>query len=239
MVTRGGSKPSYLLVADDIFIFCNGNKNSLENLMKLLMHYQESSGQIVNRRKSKCFVGGVSELRRRKIVGRMQMDLSEFLDKYLGIILNPGRVKTSQVWGMVELLQQLLKLLSKSVKKIIRNFLWSSDPAVKKLITVKWDEVCAPFEEGGLGFRRLEVINKALLMELLWKIENEHEEWTDFMRDKYKHKNGEWITSYRQSSTWPGLKWVMHHINEGSRWLVGDGRDISVWRDKWVKNLHS
>ncbi|XP_026417145.1 uncharacterized protein LOC113312622 [Papaver somniferum] len=41
------------------------------------------------------------------------------------------------------------------------------DPTVKKLITIKWDKVNAPVVEGGLGLRRLEVMNKALLMKLL------------------------------------------------------------------------
>ncbi|XP_026399201.1 uncharacterized protein LOC113295056 [Papaver somniferum] len=112
------------------------------------------------------------------------------------------------------------------------------DPAVKKLITVKWDEVCALLKEGGLGLRRFEIINKALLMKLLWKIENVHEEWTDFMRAKYKNKNGEWFTSYKQSSIVPWLEWVMHHVNGGSRWLIGVGKDVSVWKDNWVKDLN-
>ncbi|XP_026383722.1 uncharacterized protein LOC113279236 [Papaver somniferum] len=245
------------------FIFCNGNKRSLDKLMLLLLKYQQASGQVVNREKSKCFVGGVTENMRRSIAESLQMELSEFPDKYLGVILDPGRVKTSQVWGIVEMLQRLLtrwigKILAfpsrlnlvkfvlcsipiynmsvyrwpttvvKECERIIRNFLWYGDPAVKKLIIIKWVEVCAPMEEGGLGIRRLEVVNKALLLNLFWKIETEDEEWTNFMKSKFKNNKGEWITTYKQSSIWPGLKWVMKDLKEGSRWLVGDGNNISV-----------
>ncbi|XP_026383776.1 uncharacterized protein LOC113279290 [Papaver somniferum] len=149
-----------MIQEDDIFVFYNGHKKSLEQLMQLLMKYQQASGQMVNKSKSKCFVVGVTESRRREITGFLQMELSDFPDKYLGVILKPGRVKKSQVWSIAEILQKLLAG-------------WMGDPAVKKLITVKWDEVCAPMEEGGLGIRRLEVVNKDLLMKLLWRIETE------------------------------------------------------------------
>ncbi|XP_026435209.1 uncharacterized protein LOC113332928 [Papaver somniferum] len=245
-------------------------KKSLENLMKLLLDYQNASGQVINKRKSKCFVGGVTESRRRIIAESLQMELSEFPDKYLGVILCPGRVKIYQVWGMVELMHKMLagwmgqmlsfsdrltlvksvlcsvpvynmsvykwpKNVIKECEKIVRNFLRSGDPAVKKLIKVKFDEIFAPVTEGGLGIRRFETINKALLMKLFWKMKIEEVERTNLMNAKYKDKSGAWITNYRKSSIWPGLKWVMNEVHEGSRWLVGDGKEISVCRDEWIK----
>ncbi|XP_026454189.1 uncharacterized protein LOC113355526 [Papaver somniferum] len=235
MVNRGGWQPTHLMFADDIFIFCNGHKKTLENLTELLYKYQISSGQEVNKAKSKCFVGGVSTLRQNNIAEKMQMELSSFQDKYLGVILTQGIVKRHQVWGIVKMMQKMLagwmgKLLAFSARLTLVI------PSVKKLVTVKWDEVNSPVEEGGLGLRILEVINKALLMKLLWKIENEDVEWTLFMRSKYKDKNGEWIKYHKHSTIWPGLKWVISEVQEGSRWIVGDGENISVWRDKWIKD---
>ncbi|XP_026459791.1 uncharacterized protein LOC113360499 [Papaver somniferum] len=159
--------------------------------------------------------GGISDTRRNGIADYLQMGLSELRDTYLGVILFPGRVKTYQVWGMLELMQKMLagwiafqftivykwpKNVILECERIVRNFLWSGDPAVKKLITVKWDEVNAPTTEGGLGLSRLEVMNKSLLMKLLWKIETEDVEWTNLLRSKYKNKNNEWTTTYKQSS---------------------------------------
>ncbi|XP_026450621.1 uncharacterized protein LOC113350706 [Papaver somniferum] len=149
-------------------------KKSLENLMGMLMDYQNASGQVINKMKSKCFVGGVTESRKRLIAESLQMELSEFPDKYLGVILCPDRVKSYQVWGMMVIMHKMLdgwmgKLLSfadkltlvksvlcsvpvynmsvykwpknviKECEKIVRNLLWSGDPAVKKLITVKFE----------------------------------------------------------------------------------------------------
>ncbi|XP_026400160.1 uncharacterized protein LOC113296035 [Papaver somniferum] len=152
MVNRGGFQPTHLMFADDIFIFCNGHKKNLQNLMDWV-------------------------------------NIKKHQDKYLGVILNPGRVKTYQVWGMVKMMQKMLagwmgKLLAFSVRltlvkfvqssmpiysmsvykwpksviliveRIIRNFLWSGDPDVEKLVTVKWGQLNAPIEEGEIGFKK-------------------------------------------------------------------------------------
>ncbi|XP_026410495.1 uncharacterized protein LOC113305697 [Papaver somniferum] len=158
------------------------DKRNIGKLIKLLKDYQQSSGQIVSMEKSKCFVGGTSEARKNLIAEYCGMSLSKFPDKYLGVNLVPGKIKSSHVWECVEALQSKMpgwmgKMLSfqerlilvkhvlcsipiynMSVYKwprkvllacdrIIRNFLWSGDPSKKKLLTVKWEEVNAPFAE--------------------------------------------------------------------------------------------
>ncbi|XP_026451543.1 uncharacterized protein LOC113351839 [Papaver somniferum] len=104
----------------------------------------------------------------------------------------------------------------------------------KKFITISWDKVCTPIEEGGLGIRRFEDINKALLMKLLWKILTSDEEWEKFFLAKYQDKNGVWITHFKKSSIWTGIKWVLHDFEDNTRWMVGDRKKISVWKDTWI-----
>ncbi|XP_026434585.1 uncharacterized protein LOC113332125 [Papaver somniferum] len=67
MVNRGGCQPSHPMFVDDTFIFCNGHKRTLDNLMGLLTRYQAAYGQTVNRAKSKCFIGGVTKDRKQVI----------------------------------------------------------------------------------------------------------------------------------------------------------------------------
>lgn len=107
---------------------------------------------------------------------------------------------------------------------------------MRKTVTLKWDKVYSPLEEGGLGIRRLDIINKALLMKLVWKVQQGEEVWALFFQSKFKKKNREWITYYRESSIWTGLRSVMNDVEENSRWLVGDGKNIDVWEDAWIKD---
>ncbi|XP_026459728.1 uncharacterized protein LOC113360434 [Papaver somniferum] len=109
------------------------------------------------------------------------------------------------------------------------------DPAKRKSITLKWDKVCSPFEEGGLGLRRLEIMNKPLLMKLWRKMLNSKEEWARYFQEKFLTKNGEWIGYYKKSYILPGMKWISEDVKNFTRWIVGNGANVSVWYDIWIK----
>lgn len=50
----------------------------------------------------------------------------------------------------------------------VRNFIWSGSYNKRKIITIKWDKVNMPKNEGGLGLRLFPDINRALLMKMAW-----------------------------------------------------------------------
>ncbi|XP_026416913.1 uncharacterized protein LOC113312375 [Papaver somniferum] len=212
-----GLKQGDCLPFYDVCIFSNGSKKILEALITLLKSYQDNSGQIVNKQKSKCFVDGCTPSRRNQISSLMQMELTSFPDKYLGVILKPGRVKSAIVWPMVEMMQSYLAA-------------WK----VRKYVTLGWSKVCAPFNEGGLRIRRLEVINKDLLMKMMWKFINSSDYSSSFFASKYKDKYGQWSNQWKLSTVWPGLKWAWKELKSNLRCNVGNGEKISLWLDTWV-----
>ncbi|KAF9619068.1 hypothetical protein IFM89_005082 [Coptis chinensis] len=73
----------------------------------------------------------------------------------------------------------------KECETIIRNFIWSDNPADRKSFTVSWEKSCKPLEEGGLGLRRLKDINLSMLMKQAWCVLTEESDWATFMRGKY------------------------------------------------------
>ncbi|KAF6156294.1 hypothetical protein GIB67_008064 [Kingdonia uniflora] len=121
----------------------------------------------------------------------------------------------------------------KEVEQIIRNFLWSGDPSVRKLVTVSWDKVCKPEEEGNLGILSLKYINMALMMKMGWGFLTSEESWADFFSAKFTKKNGETINYFKPSSIWNGLKGAIMTVENNSRWLIGNGHNIDFWRDCW------
>jgi hypothetical protein len=48
----------------------------------------------------------------------------------------------------------------KQLVKIQRNFLWGGGLEEKRLCWVKWDQICLPKEQGGLGVKNLDTFNK-------------------------------------------------------------------------------
>ncbi|XP_026451089.1 uncharacterized protein LOC113351289 [Papaver somniferum] len=213
MVVRNGIYPTHLFFADDVFLFCNGAKKTLLCLFKLIEKYQHSSGQMINKAKSKCFIDGTNSVRKHQISSIIGMDISCFPDKYFGIILAPGRVTTEMVWPMVLMLQ--------------------SDGEIRKYKTLSWKKICVPYNEGGLGIRRLEVFNKILLMKMMWKLIYSSDEWALFFTAKFKDKNGIWFSKWKLSSVRAGLQWAWLTLQEDISWKVGNGANISVWFDNW------
>ncbi|XP_026419533.1 uncharacterized protein LOC113315472 [Papaver somniferum] len=65
-------------------------KKNIQKLMKLLEEYQKSSGEVINRSKSKLFVDGTTAARTMQIKIMMQMEVSTLPDKYLGVISQSG-----------------------------------------------------------------------------------------------------------------------------------------------------
>ncbi|XP_026410824.1 uncharacterized protein LOC113306055 [Papaver somniferum] len=142
MVSGNGVQPSHILFADDIFLFCNGDKRNIRKLLNFLRDYQMSSGQRVNFEKSKCFIGGTSELRKVQLENDCNMPLSTFPDKYLGVMLTPGCIKSSHIWGYVEQIQENLvgwkgKLLSFQERLILVKHILCSIP-IYNMSAYKW-----------------------------------------------------------------------------------------------------
>ncbi|XP_026459218.1 uncharacterized protein LOC113359858 [Papaver somniferum] len=234
----------------------------------LIDKYQHSSGQMINKSKSKCFIDGTNSTRKQQTSSIVGMDISNFPDKYLGIILAPGRVTTEMVCPIVLMLHSKLaswkgRLLSfhdrlilvktvlcsyplynmavykwpssviKICGKLIRNFLWSGDGEVRKYITLSWKKICVPYIEGGLGIRRLEVLNKILLMKMMWKLVYSSDEWALFFTAKFKDKYGICFSKWKLSSVRAGLQWACLTLQEEISWKIGNDASISVWFDNW------
>ncbi|GJY34673.1 putative ribonuclease H-like domain-containing protein [Tanacetum coccineum] len=56
------------------------------------------------------------------------------------------------------------------IEQIIRHFLWSHGSSKRCQSKVAWEVVCLPKDEGGLGVRRLDTFNKALMVSHMWKL---------------------------------------------------------------------
>jgi hypothetical protein len=64
-------------------------------------------------------------------------------------------------------------------------FFWQSDDHKKKYRLTKWEVVCTPKDQGGLGVLNLEVHNKCLLSKWLFKLINGDGVWQHILKNKY------------------------------------------------------
>lgn len=80
----------------------------------------------------------------------------------------------------------ILKACIEETHKLQRSFIWEQEEHSKKVHAISWDVVTKPKNLGGLGIRRLDVVNKACIMKLGWEIRNGAQQlWCKLLKGKY------------------------------------------------------
>ncbi|GJY42315.1 CASP-like protein 4A3 [Tanacetum coccineum] len=70
-------------------------------------------------------------------------------------------------WASVFILPTRVLL---DIEQLMRGFLWCQGNFRKGSAKVSWEVVCLPKDEGGLGVKRLNHFNKALMVSHIWKL---------------------------------------------------------------------
>jgi hypothetical protein len=136
------------------------------------------------------------------------------------------------------------KKVWKELVKIQRVFLWAGLSKHSKTCWVKWDVICKPKKEGGLGVRNLRLVNVSLLAKWKWKLLSRDDElWKDVVVARYgrdvmgKRRLGEIDVSRTGSSWWRDICF----LDKDSDWFnnavgkkVGNGNATSFWNEIWV-----
>jgi hypothetical protein len=106
------------------------------------------------------------------------------------------------------------------------RFFWQGDGHKKIYRLTKWDIVCRPKDQGGLGVEDLELKNKSLLSKWLFKLMNEEGVWQELLFNKYiKDKTlSQVIAKPTDSPFWKGLMSVKDNFFERGSMVVGNGR---------------
>jgi hypothetical protein len=86
--------------------------------------------------------------------------------------------------------------VARRLERLQRNFLWGDLGEVSKHHLVRWEVVCSPVKDSGLGVRKPVDFNKALLGKWLWRFGlEEHCLWRCVLVEKYSLCTGGWCTN--------------------------------------------
>ena len=117
------------------------------------------------------------------------------------------------------------------------RFWWGQRGGEKKIHWVNKFKLTKPKMEGGMGFRDLQLFNKALLARQGWRlIQDPHTLVSCFLKAKYFPNTSflEARLSSNASDIWRSICESRHVLRSGLRWRVGSGSSISVWNDAWL-----
>jgi hypothetical protein len=116
------------------------------------------------------------------------------------------------------------------------RFFWQSDETKKKYRLTKWNIICRPKDQGGLGIEVLELKNKCLLSKWLFKLLSEDGMWQQILHNKYL--NNKTLSQVEAKPTdspfWKGLMRVKNDFFQRGFFEVGDGLTVRFWEDIWL-----
>ncbi|XP_031116658.1 uncharacterized protein LOC116020318 [Ipomoea triloba] len=158
------------------------------------------------------------------------------------------------------------KDIIREIESAINAFWWGAEYGSRKGIHWKaWSNMCAPKDWGGIGFRRFDLFNTALLCKqrrfdlfntaLLckqaWRLiqhptslvarvyQAKYYPGTSFFdARKAKYYPGTSFFDARIGSNpsyiWNSLLTAKDIIRRHSRWRIGNGNTVKIWKDKWL-----
>ena len=87
------------------------------------------------------------------------------------------------------------KSVAKRLEKLQRDFLWGGGKLERKVHLINWKVVCTQKEKGGLGIRKIDPLNKALLGKWIWRFAFEKDNlWKMVIGVKYGQEGFRWRT---------------------------------------------
>lgn len=132
------------------------------------------------------------------------------------------------------------KLSKKTCKKIISvvaQYWWGGDGVKRKMHWKKWQDIAVPKCVGGMGFRDLQLFNKAMLAKQGWRLlTNPESLCARVLRGKY-YNGKDFMTATRRrgsSHTWRAILFGREALELGLIKRVGDGESIKIWDDPWI-----
>lgn len=102
-----GVKVSHLAYADDLILFTRGRTSGLKKIMDYLQHYENVSGQKINKSKSDIYLGKRASAR--NIISTSGLNVKAMPFTYLGAPIVRGKKKASYYDAIVEKIASKLK----------------------------------------------------------------------------------------------------------------------------------
>ncbi|XP_015936169.1 uncharacterized protein LOC107462117 [Arachis duranensis] len=174
-----------------------------------------------------------------KVAGKLKGWKSSCLSFAGRVTLAKSVISPSMNFDMMHM--KIPKGICYEIEKMQRKFVWRGDMENRKFHAVNWNTLCQPKYLGGLGFKKLETMNVAFLLKILWKIHTDKEAflWVQTLVNKYGRDKillHDMKVCVTDSPLWKELTKLQGLFYQNISRSIGDGKEANMWRDRWVKN---
>ncbi|XP_026400166.1 uncharacterized protein LOC113296041 [Papaver somniferum] len=233
---------SHIFFADDLLIFTNANPKEVRNLNTIIEQFSRISGQAINYDKSGlAFSPKTCNQDKNTITNILNIRRMGLQEKYLGVLLLLQKNKSESfsgmfdkfggrlgIWRAKHINQPARTVFTQTVLGSIDTHQMSVFPMPKKFTDGM---------DGGLNIRQTAIFNQDLLAKLAWMmLQDPTALWVQILMHKYLpncfplsdevSENGSWI--------WRGICKGLKIVKQHYCWEIADGKDIIIWKDKWI-----
>ncbi|XP_026400308.1 uncharacterized protein LOC113296197 [Papaver somniferum] len=207
-VATNGTTVNHLQFADDLIVFLYDSEEQITALKNILFAFQLVIGLKVNFSKS-AVIGIGDDNNEALCTSVFGCQLVDFPINYLGIPL-----------GIV-----------KSLENIMRRFLWGSSDTSKKRSWVAWSKANISKTNGGIGIKKLKLVNKALHCKWIWRYGKEKDAlWRKLIFEKFGGNPLSFFPNNNSKpikhSLWAGILKARDYVKDNSTLTVHNGNNI-------------
>jgi hypothetical protein len=127
------------------------------------------------------------------------------------------------------------------INAIIRKFWWAGIQEENNTNPIHfrpWEDICKPYDQGGLGIRDMGLINQSLIINSAWNLAtNKNPLLFATIKAKYYPNHTFWTTPNPtfKSDYWSSIMQVQHNLYNNCRLQINNGMP-NIWASPWTDN---
>ncbi|XP_019265849.1 PREDICTED: uncharacterized protein LOC109243378 [Nicotiana attenuata] len=127
------------------------------------------------------------------------------------------------------------KIVMKQIERLMANFFWGMEKDKLKYHWASWHKLSYPVNEGGIGFKSIAEVCKAMEFKQWWRFRTNDSLWSSFLKAKNCQRSHpikrKWES--RQSQAWKRMMYNKKDAEKAIIWRLHSGSS-SFWWDKWL-----
>lgn len=127
--------------------------------------------------------------------------------------------------------------LCTDLERILNKFWWKNSSNNKGIHWLQWDRMCTKKSRGGLGFRKLQDFNVALLGKQGWRLIDKPGTLVERVYKARYYPEGSFMSAKvgsNPSYIWRSIMEARVILKQGAVRRVGTGTSISIIKDPWL-----
>ncbi|GJX48904.1 RNA-directed DNA polymerase, eukaryota, reverse transcriptase zinc-binding domain protein [Tanacetum coccineum] len=130
----------------------------------------------------------------------------------------------------------------KTLESLRASFFWGATGDSRKLAWIKWSNILASLDKGGLGVGSLKAFNNSLLLKWRWRLLNKPSAlWVEVLKSIHGNEAGIELKGCQTNGLWARIVGMIYHLHSSGyvplnslRYQVGDDSMIRFWKDTWL-----